>query len=182
MTPRVQEALDFAREAHKGQKRKYSGEDYIVHPIEVAEIVASVGGTEEQIMAGLLHDVAEDTKKTLADITARFGPIVGGYVEGLTDVSKLTDGNRRVRKEIDRRHTKATSPAVKTIKLADLISNAPSIITQDPGFARVWMVEKMQLLEVLKEGDPVLLKHAVEIVSSYLGTNAGVFKIPADEP
>lgn len=180
MTPRVREALDFARKAHTDQKRKYSGEDYIVHPIEVAEIVVSIGGTEEMVMAALLHDVVEDCEVTHEEITSRFGPVVGAYVEGLTDVSQPSDGNRRVRKEIDRQHTASAPPEVKTVKLADLISNAPSIITQDPGFARVWMVEKMHLLEVLREGNATLLKRAAGIVSDYLGTNAGVFRIPED--
>ena len=71
----VEKALQFASEAHGsiGQKRKYTGEDYIVHPIEVMEIVKSVPHTQEMLAAALLHDTVEDTPATFEDIEREFG-------------------------------------------------------------------------------------------------------------
>ena len=157
-------ALDFATTAHTGQKRKYTGEDYIVHPIEVAEIVKTVAYTPEMIAAALLHDVVEDTDVSLEDISIKFGPDIADLVCDLTDVSKPEDGNRAARKALDRAHTALASASAKTIKLADLISNSRSIVEFDPKFAKVYLKEKALLLDVLTEGDEILLKKAAEFV------------------
>ena len=85
-------------------------------------------------------------------------------VRDLTDVSKPEDGNRAVRKEIDRQHTAQASPQAKTIKLADLISNTVSIVEHDPKFARIYLKEKALLLEVLTEGDPTLYAMATKLL------------------
>lgn len=159
-------AYTFALAAHTavGQKRKYTGEDYIHHPTDVADIVWLRGHSGEMIAAAYLHDVVEDTQIPLSLIETEFGMCVATLVEGLTDVSKPEDGNRAVRKEIDRQHTARQSPACKTIKLADLISNSESILQHDKEFAKVYLKEKQLLLEVLKEGDAYLWKEANEIV------------------
>jgi (p)ppGpp synthase/HD superfamily hydrolase len=163
----VEKALEFARKAHKGQVRKYTGEPYVVHPIEVMGIVRGVTDDPEMQAAALLHDVVEDCPVTIEDIEQSFGSRVAALVDDLTDVSKPEDGNRAVRKELDRQHTAKASPAAKTIKLADLISNSRSIIRFDPNFAKVFMKEKARLLEVLVEGDTELLDRATDIVASY---------------
>ena len=165
------DALCFAKEAHEGQVRKYTGEPYIVHPIEVAQIVRSVTTNTQMIAAALLHDVVEDTYVTNEVILAFFGHTVAELVQMLTDVSKLEDGNRRVRKELDRQHIAAASPAAKTIKLADLISNTANIVKHDEHFAKVYMREKKALLEVLTEGDPQLYAMAEGIVKTYYTNN-----------
>ena len=162
----TKKAYTFALAAHTavGQKRKYTGEDYIHHPTDVADIVWLRGHCEEMIAAAYLHDCVEDTQIPLSLIEAEFGKCVATLVEGLTDVSKPEDGNRAVRKEIDRQHTARQSPACKTIKLADLISNSESIFQHDKEFAKVYLKEKQLLLEVLKEGDEYLWNEANEIV------------------
>lgn len=162
MTPRVKQALDFATAAHAsiGQKRKYTGEDYIVHPIAVMEIVKTVPHTEEMLMAALLHDTVEDTPVTIEDIQQEFGDVVATLVADLTDISKPEDGNRKVRKEMDRNHTAAASSAAQTIKLADLIDNTKSIGQFDPNFWVVYKREKQLLLAVLSRGDATLLEYA----------------------
>jgi (p)ppGpp synthase/HD superfamily hydrolase len=166
----VDRAFIFAKVAHAavGQKRKYTGEDYINHPVEVSDIVYGRGYSDEMVAAALLHDVVEDTCINIGMIIGEFGSKVATLVEGLTDVSKPEDGNRAVRKEIDRQHTAKQSPACKTIKLADLISNSKSILQHDKEFARVYLKEKKLLLEVLKEGDEVLWGHANKIVEDGL--------------
>jgi RelA/SpoT family (p)ppGpp synthetase len=89
-TEAVGRALEFAREAHKDQLRK-SGEPYIIHPILVAAITASISEDETMVMAALLHDVVEDTPCTIDDIKERFGEDVAYLVEGLTKIVEIRD-------------------------------------------------------------------------------------------
>jgi (p)ppGpp synthase/HD superfamily hydrolase len=158
-------ALEFATRAHAsiGQRRKYTGEPYIVHPIAVAEIVKSVPHTPEMVAAAYLHDVVEDTPVTIEEIEAEFGLEVAALVGWLTDVSKPGDGNRRTRKAIDLEHSAKAPPEAKTIKLADLIDNTRTIKPHDPGFWKVYRREKQALLQVLKEGDRTLWQRASEV-------------------
>lgn len=153
----------FAKRAHEGQKRKYTGEPYINHPANVVNLVKSVKHTEEMLAAAWLHDTVEDTDVTIMDILDNFGPEVAMLVKFLTDASKPEDGNRSVRKEIDRKHIAQAPPEAKTIKLADLIDNTISIVDRDPKFALVYLREKELLLEVLKEGDKKLLRMATRL-------------------
>ena len=163
----VRKAQVYAMAAHAavGQKRKYTGEPYIVHPAEVASIVASVeGATHDMIAAAWLHDVIEDTGCTFTDVHMAFGIDIATMVNWLTDVSKPEDGNRATRKRIDREHTAQAPAEVQTIKLADLISNSRSIMAHDPEFARVYLEEKRLLLEVLTKGDRELHAQASKFV------------------
>ena len=162
MTNIVERARVFATAAHAavGQTRKYTGEPYVVHPIEVSELVASVGGTEAMVAAALLHDVLEDTEVTVDVLEELFGSEVADLVLWLTDISKPEDGNRSTRKALDRHHSAAAPSAAQTIKVADLISNTRTIVEFDPGFARTYLEEKRLLLEVLTRADPALLDQA----------------------
>ena len=120
-------ACRFAAKAHGDQVRKYTGEPYINHPIEVARLVASVTDDCETISAAFLHDVIEDTLVEFADIVdAGFGRSIAILVDEVTDVSKLSDGNRAYRKNLDLEHLAKASDRAKTIKLADLIDNSAS--------------------------------------------------------
>jgi len=162
MAELAESALAFATEAHASidQRRKYTGEPYIVHPIAVAELVRSVPHTEAMIAAAYLHDVVEDTPVSLAEIEAQFGAEVAMLVGWLTDVSRPGDGNRTVRKALDLAHTARAPAAAKTIKLADLIDNTRTISARDPGFWRVYRREKAAMLKVLTEGDATLWAQA----------------------
>ena len=86
----VQKALELALEAHEGQKRK-SGEPYIIHPILVAAITASISGDETMVASALLHDVVEDTSYDLEDIEKEFGVDVVHIVGGLTKIVEIRD-------------------------------------------------------------------------------------------
>ncbi|MBS3951791.1 MAG: bifunctional (p)ppGpp synthetase/guanosine-3',5'-bis(diphosphate) 3'-pyrophosphohydrolase [Methylomicrobium sp.] len=127
-----QTAIDFATSYHASidHRRKYTGEPYIAHLVAVAELLRSVPHTETEAMicAAWLHNVVEDTPATLDDVERVFGGDVTALVEMLADVSKLTDGNRAKRKNMDREHIAKASPQAKTIKLADLIDNMRSIV------------------------------------------------------
>lgn len=85
---RILEAYEFAKKAHEGQKRK-SGEDYIQHSLETALIIAKVGMRSKTIAAGLLHDVPEDTDKTLEEISKKFGEEIAFMVDGVTKLGKI---------------------------------------------------------------------------------------------
>tara|TARA_X000000950_G_C13887606_1_gene649515 strand:- start:1107 stop:1622 length:516 start_codon:yes stop_codon:yes gene_type:complete len=153
-------AIKFAVEAHGEQKRKYTNEPYVTHPLAVMKIVQEVPHTTEMLAAAVLHDVVEDTPVELSEIKHEFGPTVASYVEGLTDISRPEDGNRAFRKSIDRDHTAEQSSEVHTIKLADLIHNTISIEEHDPYFYKVYKQEKIELLEVLTKGDRTLMWRA----------------------
>ncbi|MDP6571726.1 MAG: RelA/SpoT family protein [Patescibacteria group bacterium] len=84
----VRLAYDFAKDAHKGQVRK-NGESYINHPLCTAITLAKYHLDQDTIIAGLLHDVPEDTDKSLADVKKEFGPNVAKLVEGITKLGKL---------------------------------------------------------------------------------------------
>jgi RelA/SpoT family (p)ppGpp synthetase len=86
----VQKALDLAAAAHVGQKRK-SGEPYIIHPILVAAITASISGDETMVASALLHDVVEDTSYDLEDIEKEFGVDIVHIVGGLTKIVEIRD-------------------------------------------------------------------------------------------
>jgi (p)ppGpp synthase/HD superfamily hydrolase len=162
MSDLIERAAAFAKERHADQKRKWTGAPYWHHCQAVAQLVASVVHTEEMVAAAWLHDVVEDTPTTSDEILERFGDTVGMLVLNLTDASRPQDGNRKARKAIDRERLAHAPVAAKTIKLADLIDNASSIVEHDKDFARVYLAEKEALLEVLGDGDPTLLALAYE--------------------
>lgn len=155
-------AKAFATHYHASinHRRKYTDEPYINHPAAVVELVRSVPHTEAMLCAAWLHDVVEDTPATINDIEREFGMEIAAMVGMLTDISTPRDGNRATRKAIDRAHTAKASAEAKTVKLADLIDNTRSIIAHDPEFAKVYLREKVLLLEVLGEGDATLMAGA----------------------
>jgi (p)ppGpp synthase/HD superfamily hydrolase len=155
----IEKADLFATVAHAsiGQKRKYSGVDYIVHPRRVSAIVADNGGTEDMIAAALLHDVLEDTHVTGEMIAETFGWKIHKLVVELTDSSRPEDGNRAKRKGIDADRLGTVSQDAQIIKLADLIDNSDDIEANDPSFAKVFLKEKAHLLKVMDK----VHKHAL---------------------
>jgi len=90
ITPLIQAAIDFSIEQHHGQFRK-SGEEYVNHPILVAALVAFYGCDEAMIVAGLLHDVVEDTECDIETIDKLFTREIGSLVEGLTKIMEIRD-------------------------------------------------------------------------------------------
>ena len=164
-------AKKFAEKAHKGQLRKYTNEPYINHPISVARLVQTVCNDEYVLMAALLHDVVEYTETTIDDIWREFGGKVADIVSDLTDISKPEDGNRKIRKEIDRQHIAKACKEAKLIKLADLIDNHKSIEKYDPDFAKVYMAEFLRLLDVLERANDELFNQAQSILKEDINEN-----------
>lgn len=147
----LDKAYTFAYAAHAavGQKRKYTGADYIVHPVAVESIVHRHGGTIEMRAAALLHDTVEDTDVTIEHINAMFGAEIAEIVGWLTDVSKGKDGTREERKAMDRQHTADAPFEAQFNKCADLIDNTKDIVGFDENFAKVYMREKELLLNAM---------------------------------
>ena len=85
----IEKAYRVASEAHKNQKRK-SGEPYIIHPLGVAIILADLELDKETIVAGLLHDIVEDTGITMEQLRAEFGDEVAELVDGVTKLGQLS--------------------------------------------------------------------------------------------
>lgn len=158
----VDMAADFAEYIHISQARKYTGEPYFNHLVEVAMTLHWSGCNERVVAAGFLHDCVEDQNVDSRELAALFGMEVARLVVEVTDVSKPGDGNRAFRKYLDREHLAKASPWGKTIKLADLISNTRNIVQHDPVFAKVYLAEKRDLLPYLKAGNTRLYELACE--------------------
>lgn len=121
----VERAYKLAREAHGEQKRK-SGEPYIIHPLCVAKILAELELDLESITAGLLHDVVEDTKYTLAQISEMFNPDVALLVDGVTKLSNIEYSSREEMQAENYRKmflSMAKDIRVILIKIADRLHN-----------------------------------------------------------
>ena len=85
----IEKALDFCVEAHAGQKR-FTNEDYYIHPFSVAKILIEMGMDTQSVVASLLHDVVEDTEITLNDLQKQFGSEVALLVDGVTKINRLS--------------------------------------------------------------------------------------------
>jgi GTP pyrophosphokinase len=120
----VVRAFETARTAHTGQVRK-SGEEYITHPVAVAEILAHLGLNTETVIAALLHDTVEDTPYSLAQLRSDFGSEIADLVDGVTKLDKLTYGPT-AEAETVRKMVVAMSRDIRVlvIKLADRLHNA----------------------------------------------------------
>lgn len=175
---RVRSAYEFAERAHReaGQVRMYTGEPYIVHPLEVARIVASVEHTPEMLMAALLHDVLEDTPVIAAEIEGEFGVEVAGLVGWLTKVSKKSDGTRSQRLEVDMAFLRLAPAPAQTIKIADIISNCSTLAQLDPGRAQAYLGEKLAVIYALEAGDPGLRDRALQTVQNGLQEAAEILR------
>jgi (p)ppGpp synthase/HD superfamily hydrolase len=150
----IERAKVFARLKHAHQKRMYTNAPYWLHTEAVARIVSMVTDDPEMIAAAHLHDVIEDTGTTATELAAEFGDRVAALVKEVTNLS--TDDDRRVRAMLNRLHLINASADGMTIKLADIIDNTCTIEFYDPEFAKVYLAEKRELLEVLKAGNSKL--------------------------
>jgi GTP diphosphokinase / guanosine-3',5'-bis(diphosphate) 3'-diphosphatase len=157
-------AMMFAREVHKDQRRKYTGNPYVDHLAEVCGIAMSVGWHSpeihpDQFMATCwLHDSMEDQGVSGERLRALGMP--ENVVGGVWVLSDLEAGNRAERKRLSRERLAKAPGWVQTIKCADLISNTSSIVQHDPKFAVTYLEEKRLLLDVLTKADPRLLELA----------------------
>ncbi|HCQ15285.1 MAG TPA: RelA/SpoT family protein, partial [Cryomorphaceae bacterium] len=121
----IRKAFDLARDAHAEVRRK-SGEPYILHPLEVATIVArEIGLGPVSVSAALIHDVVEDSEYTLEDIDRLFGDEIARIIDGLTKISGVFDQNISLQAENFRKMLLTLSDDIRVIliKLADRLHN-----------------------------------------------------------
>ncbi len=163
----TKKALEFAQAAHAGQKRA-SGEDYIIHPIRVAEILTQMSLDSKTIAAGLLHDVVDDTDKTLRDIEKEFGNEVAFLVAGVSKLGKLRypesgmeikTVEERVEEPIDKRaenlrkmfFAMGEDLRVVLIKLADRLHNMETLGSLPPEKRRRIALETLEIYAPLAD-------------------------------
>lgn len=131
---KVREAYDYAEKHHEGQKRN-SGEDYIVHPFNVALILAEMNMDVSTIIAGLLHDTIEDTDVTYDDVKERFGEEVAILVEGVTKLKMLSYQTKQEKQaENIRKMVLAMAKDIRVVivKFADRLHNMRTLEYMTP--------------------------------------------------
>tara|TARA_R110002072_G_scaffold140496_1_gene284762 strand:+ start:563 stop:1054 length:492 start_codon:yes stop_codon:yes gene_type:complete len=159
MVWKMDQVIKFASDAHEFHKRKYTGEDYINHPIAVASLVRETFPYRfELALAAILHDVLEDTKVTHEEmrtflfkvLSIEEAKIVFGLVVELTDVftkEAFPEFNRKKRKELEAERLSFASLDARFIKTQDMKDNLKSIVEHDPKFAKVFLAEKDYLMK-----------------------------------
>src|SRR4051812_14900834 len=119
-------AYRFSEEAHRGQVRN-SGDPYVTHCVDVAKILADLQLDSTTVASGLIHDVVEDTKITVADVEREFGKDIAGIVDGLTKIAKLPSGGSQEERQVESYRKLLLSIAkdarVIIVKLADRLHN-----------------------------------------------------------
>ncbi len=130
LTSRFEEALLFATQLHADQWRKGTHIPYIAHLLAVASIVLENGGSEDEAIAGLLHDAIEDQGGSVAreEIRQRFGENVVAIVNGCTDADVTPKPPWRRRKENYIAHLRVASPSIRLVSAADKLHNARAVL------------------------------------------------------
>ncbi|HKO12100.1 MAG TPA: bifunctional (p)ppGpp synthetase/guanosine-3',5'-bis(diphosphate) 3'-pyrophosphohydrolase [Acidobacteriaceae bacterium] len=143
----IRQAWEFCLEHHKGQLRA-SGEPYVLHPLEVALVLAEMKLDSTAIAAGLLHDAVEDTPVTTEDIVHKFGEQVAHIVEGVTKIDKIQFANREDRQAENVRKmllAMVSDVRVVLIKLADRLHNMRTLEHLSPDRQRAIARETLDI-------------------------------------
>ncbi len=150
MTSRFEQALVFAAQLHREQRRKGSNVPYVSHLLAVAALVIEHGGDEDEAIAALLHDAVEDQGgvTTREKIRDRFGARVTGIVDGCTDSETIPKPPWEERKRVYIASLSESSASVRLVCAADKLHNARSILSdyRDVG-EKIW-----KRFEARKEG------------------------------
>lgn len=124
-------AFEFAEEAHRGQMRKDGFTPYIVHPIEIVQILSKLHADQDILISALLHDVPEDTDRTMDDIRDNFGDSIAFLVDGITKLSKVHYKNDMPKRQVESLKKlflhSARDLRVILIKLADRLHNMQTL-------------------------------------------------------
>jgi len=126
LTDKIREAIHFASEAHKDQKRKVLGYPYISHPLSVLFLISRFTENEDTLTACVLHDIVEDTDYSLDDIESRFGKRVGEIVDTLTEDYSIPEKDDRKNNQLEKFGN--TDNEILLIKSADIIQNLCDIM------------------------------------------------------
>ena len=167
MSSRLERALRWAAVCHAGQTRKGNDIPYFEHPVAVAIILDRAGFEEDVVIAGLLHDVVEDTEATFDDVAARFGSAVAEIVRACSEVKLDEQGRKRPWIDRKRDHLAVICAAgvpARAVMLADKLHNLTSIDVDLEDGRPVWdqfNAERTQVLwyyratiEACSSGEP----------------------------
>ena len=161
----LEEAIIYSTIMHQGKTRKGSGVPYILHPIEVAQILSTMTTDQEVIAAGVLHDIVEDTDGTLPEIRSRFGDRVAELVASETEYKYPGEDRAaswRKRKEESLRELKNTNDkGIEMLWLADKLSNIRSL-------AGIYGEKGEQTWSILNQKDPAQQQWYYQTIAEYL--------------
>ena len=168
--------LQFVKEQHGEQIRKYTNEPYWHHVVSVAEIVAPYLPDTFCVEVALCHDLFEDTScnfSKLYNALVSFGYSRNDSYDICTWVTQLTDVytaeahsymNRTKRKVAEAKRLADVSPLAQTVKYADLIDNTSSIVKYDKGFAVKYLAEKDYMLQLMVKGKATLRQRCLDVL------------------
>jgi GTP pyrophosphokinase len=127
---RFADAMAYALDLHRDQRRKASGDPYVAHLLAVASLVLEDGGSEDEAIAALLHDAVEDQggARVRAEIAARFGAHVATIVDGCSDAETVPKPPWRQRKEAFLSSLQTALPEVIRVSAADKLHNVRSLL------------------------------------------------------
>ncbi|MCZ0702701.1 (p)ppGpp synthase/HD superfamily hydrolase [Natronobacillus azotifigens] len=129
ITGNLMRAITYATNKHDGQKRKVDKTPYIAHPYRVAMLLKEYQCSEHVVIAGLLHDIVEDTDGTIGGITNLFGKEVRDLIEFVTELDKKTDWEERKEHSIEK--IKNAPMDAKLVTCADKIDNLQSMLDSE---------------------------------------------------
>jgi len=165
----IKAAREFAEAAHEGQKRKFGGKPYFVHPERVAMALSGLGKPTEMIVAGYLHDVVEDCGVKIEKIREEFGGRVAELVDGMTNKTHDSRLPRAERKRMDRERLKGMSDDVKVIKLVDRLDNIEDLADADADFKKKYAEETFLLLDAIGDADMTLAWQIYQVARRLAG-------------
>ena len=161
---RIEQAYLLAAEKHREQRRS-SGEPYIIHPLSVAAILVGLGMDSESVMAGLLHDVVEDTDCALDEIAKKFGREVAQLVDGVTKLGKIPFSSREEQQAENLRKmlmAMAEDIRVIIIKFADRMHNLTTLEYVSP------QKQRDKALECLEVYAPIAHRLGIRTVKEFM--------------
>lgn len=160
----IKKAYTLADEKHEGQKRR-SGEPYIIHPLSVAAILVSLGMDTMSVVAGLLHDVVEDTSCTDEELTKEFGKEIALLVDGVTKLGKIPFSSREEQQaENIRKMLMAMAEDIRVIiiKFADRMHNLSTLEYVSP------QKQRDKALECVEVYAPIAHRLGIRAVKEYM--------------
>ena len=160
----IEAAYRLAEEKHREQKRS-SGEPYIIHPLSVAAILVGLGMDSQSVMAGLLHDVVEDTDCTLEDIQKQLGKEVAPLIDGVTKLGKIPYSSREEQQAENLRKmlmAMAEDIRVIIIKFADRMHNLSTLEYMSP------QKQRDKAVECLEVYAPIAHRLGIRTVKEYM--------------
>jgi (p)ppGpp synthase/HD superfamily hydrolase len=197
-TPTLERALRLAAQGHEGQVRKGSPIPYVEHPMAVAMILDRAGFEEDVVVAGLLHDLVEDTEVSLDEIRSAFGDVVAETVAGCSEIKSDAGGRKRPWADRKRDHLEALGSAnlaTRAVTLADKLHNLASIAFDLDEGRPVWSTFNATRDDVLAyyramiatcgTGDPrleILSQQAVTLLNSIDSDSATCRENPPTNP